>query len=338
VALEVVAPGALTTVQDGGRPGSGHLGVPEGGAADRWSLAAANLLLGNDPGAAALELTLVGPELRVVEPLHLALAGADLGGSATGPGGATTVLRPGRAWQLPAGTTIRFDGPVPGEPGARSYLAVPGGFDVPAVLGSRSTALSAGFGGLDGRPMVAGDVLTAAAPGARPVAALLPLATWPSDVRHPLAARGSVVRLVPGPDAAAIPGAVDRLTGVEWQVDPASDRMGLRLVGPALAGGAGDRLTTPTVQGAVQLPADGRPIVLLVDHQPTGGYPVVAVAITADHPILGQLPPASTVGFVAATLEDARAALASQRRDLARAAAALTDAAAWEALAADAGG
>lgn len=329
--LEVLAPGLLTTVQDEGRPGLGRLGVAAGGAVDRWSLAAANALLGNEPGAAALELTLIGPDLRVAAPLVAAIAGADLGGVVETAEGAVP-LPPGQSRALPAGAIIRFPGPVAGETGCRAYLAVPGGIDVPAVLGSRSTALAGAFGGLDGRALATGDRLqpVGAAGGGS-------VAGWPASSPHPAADAGGVVRVLPGPAPnadAALAGLCERA----WAVSPTSDRMGIRLDGPPLAGGAGDVLTQPTAWGAVQLPSDGRPIVLLADHQPTGGYPVIAVAITADHPILGQLGPGAEARFAPVTPAAAREALAGRRRAMAAAIRQLRRDARWDGLAADAGG
>jgi biotin-dependent carboxylase-like uncharacterized protein len=336
VALEALDSGFLTTVQDAGRPAAGHLGVPRGGAADTWSHAAANALLGNEAGAAALELTIVGPALRVVAPLTIALAGADLGGIAETDSG-QVAMAPGRTHALAAGTTLRFAGPVDGETGCRAYVALPGGIDVPEVLGSRSTALASGFGGLEGRPLGSGDVIRPLAD--RPRANGLPHtnAAWPGSATHPLAARGAVVRVLPGPDRGSAPGALDALCGVVWRIRSDSDRMGLRLEGPPIAGGSNDRLTAPTTWGAIQLPAGGGPIILLADGQPTGGYPVFAVAITADHPILGQLPPGARVRFEAVSMATAHDALAAQRRDLAEARRAIGLATGWDDLWLDAG-
>jgi allophanate hydrolase subunit 2 len=145
--LEVVEPGLLATVQDGGRPASTDLGVPVGGACDPWSLAVANLVLGNPPFAAALEMTLIGPELRVLRRCVVGLAGADLGAHVVEEG---RPIAPGTAHLVHPGTRIAFDGGgrAPGD-GARAYLAVVGGIDVPSILGSRGTSLAGRFGGID---------------------------------------------------------------------------------------------------------------------------------------------------------------------------------------------
>ncbi len=323
--LEVLDGGLQTTVQDAGRPGLGHLGVPCSGAADPWSLAVANALLGNEPGAPALELTLVGPDLRAIDDVTVALAGADLGGTAMTPGERAVRVRPGRSIRLAAGSILRFAGPVPGESGIRSYLALPGGVDVPIVLGSRSTALAAGFGGYEGRALTASDVV-------RPLRGN-PAETmsWPPTWAHPMAGAGGRVRVLPGPDAAAA-GALDGLCEATWTIRPDSDRMGLRLEGPLLGGGGGELLTAPAVWGAIQLPPGGGPIVLLADHQPTGGYPVIAVAITADRPVLGQLGPGATIRFELVPEAAARDALAAQRGELAAAIRSLAADGAWDDL------
>jgi antagonist of KipI len=144
--------------------------------------------------------------------------------------------------------------------------------------------------------------------------------------------------VLPGPDTSSAPGGLDALCSVEWRIGSDSDRMGLRLEGPPIAGGSNDRLTAPTTWGAIQLPAGGGPIILLADGQPTGGYPVFAVAITADHPILGQLPPGATLRFEAVSVATARDALAAQRRDLAEARRAIRLATGWDDLWLHAGG
>jgi antagonist of KipI len=339
-AFEVIAAGILTTVQDSGRPGFGHLGVPRGGAADPWSLAVANLVLGNLSSAAALECTIVGPELRVLRPTVIALGGADLG-AIVRPSGRR--LAPGMSHSLAAGEILVMPGGS-GE-GARAYLAVPGGLDVPVVLGSRSTCLAAGFGGLDGRPLRAGDRLVQAAERGAGAAGR----TWVGEPAIPDPDRP--VRILAGPqlagdskaDARAGAAALDVLITSEWTVDPASDRQGLRLVGsgtkPALGRrDAGARLSHGVVPGTIQLPPDGRPIVLLADAQPTGGYSVLGVVISADLPIVGQLSPGAAVRFNPVTLADATAAWTAQQSALAAGSRRLTAGADWDELWRGAGG
>jgi 5-oxoprolinase (ATP-hydrolysing) subunit C len=299
--LEVLDPGLLTTVQDGGRTGLAGEGVTRGGAADRWSLAIANVLVGNPAGAAALELTLAGPKLQALRAVTVGLAGG-IGGYVANTG---LAVAPGATFTLQAGDTLHLDGPATG---ARGYLAVPGGIDVPEVLGSRSTALGAGFGGYAGRALTAGDRLCAGAPAGSLTA---PPRRWPGD---PTPTPGPI-RVLPGPDAAYLDTeALDALLATPWSVSSSSDRVGLRLEGPPIAGGPIMELASRGVTaGTVQLPPDRLPIVLLVDHQPTGGYPVIAVTITADVDRLGQLAPGATVHFQATTPEAAREAMEMRR-------------------------
>jgi antagonist of KipI len=336
VTLEVVEPGLLTTIQDAGRFGWTYLGVPVGGACDPWSLAVANLLAGADAGAAALEMTIAGPTLAVRAATVVGLAGANLGGVVRETG---RRLLPGRSYAIAAGTTIAFPGGDAGAGGARAYLALRGGIDVPEILGSRSTLLSAGFGGIDGRALRAGDAVGSVATDTAPAPAEW---SWPWLDGDPFATTGEPIRVVPGP----APG-VEDVVGRSWRVGAASDRIGLRLEaadhattaeGAPPGTGAGELLSHGVVRGAIQLPPDGTPLVLLADHQTTGGYPVAAVAARADHPRIGQLRPGEVVRFIAVTPDEARAAYAGQARALVRGAAALRGDDAWDELWHSAGG
>jgi biotin-dependent carboxylase-like uncharacterized protein len=298
-ALEILDPGLLSSVQDGGRPGQAGEGVTRGGAADRWSLAIANALLGNAPAAAALELTLAGPTLQALTAVTLGLAGG-IGGRVATSG---LAVGPGTSFTLQLGEVLQLDGP---STGARGYLALAGGIDVPVVLGSRSTALGAGFGGLEGRAVRAGDRLRALGD-----TLLRPPRRWPGD---PAPTPGPI-RVLPGPDAGSLgPDAFAALLAGRWTVSPSSDRVGLRLDGARIPGEPAEELASHgVVNGTVQLPPDRLPIVLLVDHQPTGGYPVIAVTITADLERAAQLVPGASVQFQAATVEEARQALEMRR-------------------------
>jgi biotin-dependent carboxylase-like uncharacterized protein len=264
--IEVVDPGPLTTVQDRGRPGLAHLGVPPSGAVDPRALALANALVRNLPGAAVLEATLVGPRLRFERPTLVALAGA---------------CEP-RAFETTELEPVRCDG------GARVYVAVRGGIDVAPVLGSRSTDLLTGLGP---PPLRAGDRLAVGPEPAR--AAPRAEATRAPALR--------TLRVVPGPreDRFGL-GAVELLCTAEWRVTPASNRVGVRLDGPELSWASADELRSEgLVTGALQVPSAGRPILLLNDHPTTGGYPVIAVVCSEDLPHAGQLAPGDTVRFAA---------------------------------------
>lgn len=294
-ALDVVEPGLLLTVQDLGRRGFEHLGVPRAGAADIDSLALANRLAGNEPGAAALEATLLGPTLRLLRDVTLGLAGADLAPVAH-PG--ARPLQVGRAHALRAGEIVECTEAGDTDRGCRLYVAVEGGIDVPVVLGSRSTSLVGAFGGFRGGPLRSGNVLNAIEPGD----ARASDAPWSTP-------RGrwwqASVRILPGP-AAHEPGGEDRLAALletRWTVSVNSDRRGLRLeagdvTAPAALAMPGDRPSFGVVPGAIQLTPSGQPIVLMPDGGVTGGYAVIAVVMSADQPRLGQLVPDAPLRFM----------------------------------------
>ncbi len=335
----VIEPGLQTTVQDLGRPGHRHEGVPLAGALDTTSLALANALVGNEPNAAVLECTLTGPTLRVLVPTVVALAGADLGAYERGSG---RRLAPLRRHRLVPGVVLAFAGAAP-DRGCRAYLAVAGGgIHVPLVLGSRSTSLVGGFGGFHGRAVRSGDVLHVGGEtvfvggglSGSPPAALVD-AIQASSL--PAGSGPTPVRVLPGELAAGPSDRSPTFTGLlasTWTIDPASDRRGLRLVGAALAPPvAADAPSRGVLPGTIQLTPSGGPLVLLADGGTTGGYPVVAVIIAADLPILGQLAPGSSVQFVAADLEEARRAEMERRSHLDGLAAALAGGPdPWEAL------
>jgi biotin-dependent carboxylase-like uncharacterized protein len=328
VILDVVDGGLLTTVQDGGRPDWTHLGVPVSGPADPWSHAVANLLAGNAPDAAALELTIVGPTLSARDDGVVALAGADLGGRIRGG----RRLAAGRSHRIAAGQTIEFPGHEGEERrgGARASLAIAGGVDVPLVLGSRSTCLAGSFGGLEGRPLEPGDVIRSL-PSTEPAG---PELTWPGADASDDRPGPRVLRVLPG----LVPGLGDLVEG-RWTVSSSGDRVGVRLEGRTLPDGVGGEALTHAVPwGAVQVPADGRPILLSVDHQTTGGYRVPAVVISADLPLLGQLLPGDEVVLVEVDAAAALAAARERRERLLRGAALLREAAGWDHLAGSAGG
>jgi antagonist of KipI len=330
--LEVLEPGLLTTIQDGGRPGYAHLGVPVSGACDPWGLAQANLLAGNQPNVAAIELTIAGPELRVLIDCVVGIGGADLGAHVPEE---FRDLLPGAAHRLRGGTTVRFRaaaGNRSSSPraGIRSYVALPGGVDVPNVLGSAATCLAGGFGGLEGRAMRMGDRIGSLRVGDLAQAGR----TWPLRVGRPPYGPGAL-RVVRGPHATALGDEVrDWLLATEWHVQEESDRSGVRLVADREPPGRMDEIVSlPMVSGAVQLPPDGRPIILLADHQTVGGYPVAAVVIRADWPRLGQLAPGSTVRFELVEVGEAERAWREQQDGLRAAAQALGQTEAWDALA-----
>jgi antagonist of KipI len=281
MALAVLMPGALTTVQDAGRHHARRFGVPQAGALDMRSFRAANALVGSGPGAAALEVTLRGPVVRFLHATTFALTGAGfvarLGAQ---PCALWRAHRARAGQQLDVGSCTR---------GVRGYLAVRGGIDVPLVLGSRSTCLRGGFGGLDGRALRADDWL---AVGDQTQASTPP-------VGEPPELGGTVhLRLSPGPHAAVL-GAEDweLLTTSPLRLRADSDRMGARLDAPALQSSRPEILTIPTLPGSVQLTPGGQLIVLLNDAQTAGGYPVIATVGRDDLDKLAQARPGATVLF-----------------------------------------
>lgn len=305
MSVRVLAPGLLTTVQDPGRHGWRHLGVGCAGVLDAHAHTLANLLAGNPADAATLEITLAGPTLALEHPTRIALCGADLDARCDG-----IALPTARPCLLPGGSTLALGAC---RRGARAYLAVSGGFDVPVVLGSRSTDLRGGFGGIEGRALRKGDVLplaTRAAGVDTPRAA-----PWWIDAR-PESGPPGAIRVLAGEDTTQ-PG--DALFRQAWRVAAASDRQGLRLDGDCLRiTDARERISAPVSPGTIQLPADGRPIVLLADAQTHGGYPRIGHVIRADWPLLAQLRPGDALRFAPCTPADAHAAWHRQRHRLAR--------------------
>jgi biotin-dependent carboxylase-like uncharacterized protein len=264
--LEVVSPGLLLTVQDRGRPGLAHLGVPPSGAADPAAYELGNRLVGNPPGAAALEASIDGPVLRFDRPTTVALTGA------TTPEVRTVeVLEVGRC-----------------VGGVRTYICVRGGVEVEPVLGSRSTDLLTGLGPA---PLRAGDVVRLGPEPADPPRA--------GSIHAQALPDTPVLRVVPGPRADWFTAAaLETLCSEPWRVSSSSNRVGVRLEGPPLERARRDELLSEgLVTGALQVPASGQPILLLQDHPTTGGYPVIAVVLADDLPLAGQLAPRQRVRF-----------------------------------------
>ncbi len=311
MSVSVLRAGLLTTVQDGGRHGRQHLGIVPCGPMDPVALALANALVGNPSDAAALELTVLGPELLFETDALVALCGADMEARVGGQ-----PLPANRPVLVETGAKLALKRTLLG---ARAYLAVAGGFAVREVLGSRSTCLPARFGGHEGRALRAGDrlplALEAAALGKRRYARLhgrrhrhgvatvgwsVPAMTLPE--REPIVVHAMEGRHHAGFDAASRRAFFD----ATWKVTPDSNRMGFRLAGPVLAR-EDERgiLSEPTCLGTVQVPPGGAPIALMADHQTTGGYPKIAEIASADVPRLAQLAPGGSLRFARVTLEQA---------------------------------
>lgn len=275
--IRVLSPGLQTTVQDLGRFGWTHFGISASGAADPFALRAGNLLVGNAENAAALEMTLMGGAFEFESNTTVALTGSDFGAGVP----LWTPL------EMKAGQTLRCG---PSRSGARCYMCVRGGIGVAKVMGSASTHVITGVGG---RPLRAGDVLPVGNDAIRrPRRA-------PADV--PAIGDGPL-RVTDGPQAEDF--GEDLYAGA-YTVTEESNRMGLRLRGEAIASSAGHMITEGAALGAVQVPPDGQPIILFVEHQTTGGYPKPANVISADFRRLGQLRPRDRVNFERVTIEQA---------------------------------
>ena len=293
MSVTVVRPGMLTTVQDLGRRGLQHLGVPVAGPMDWWCHEAANRLVGNKPEAALLEITLIGPELEFSRDAIAVVTGAHFEFTVAG--------RPGvmnRTFAVREGESLSFGRRLTG---ARASLAVDGGVAVPEVLGSRATHVRASLGGHEGRALKRGDTLALGEPGGHAVSAQR---ARPSHIPVPSPA---VLRAIPGPDA---------VTGPFWDgiftISAESDRMGYRLDGPALETG-GTHLSAGVAMGTVQVTPSGTAVLLMADRATSGGYARAATVITADLPIAGQLAPGDRVRFAPADAAAAGAALARMR-------------------------
>ena len=307
----VLRAGVLSTVQDLGRRGLQCYGVPVSGAMDAYSLCVANLLVGNEPSAAALEMTLDGPTLEFDADTLLAISGADLAPEIDGH--AVPELRP--LWVC-AGAQLKFG---LSRRGCRGYLAVAGGIDVPQVLASRSTYLRGRFGGFEGRALKHGDRLPiAVGEGTRFANMHAQLAAsksrfvaphWAASA-HPerLERDPQAIRFVPGRHWEALGSEARNLfLHTEYRVGSNSDRMGYRLEGGTLEHQDGGELPSEsTVFGTIQLPPDGNPIVLMADRQTTGGYPRVGEVCSVDLSLLAQVRPGARVKFERITLAEAQ--------------------------------
>jgi antagonist of KipI len=326
--LTVLKPGALSQLQDLGRYGYQRFGVVAGGAMDEWAHRVANALVGNDENEATVEITLTGPTLRFDAPARVAIGGADLSPRVDGAGG-THMLPHGRPVDIAAGSQLRFGARLAG---ARAYLAVAGGFDVPLLMGSRSTFVRGGYGGLEGRALRAGDVLQVrrpvvpAPPAPVPIdentastRAALTMTVPPSAVivPAPLFAAVQAIRIVAGRHWDAFTTQARRLLlQSEFRIGAQSDRMGYRLDGPVLDRVRPVELISEAVTfGTIQVPPDGKPIVLMADRQTAGGYPKIASVASVDLGVLAQMAAPETLRFSLVTLAEAQRLYQARERE-----------------------
>lgn len=310
--IEVLKPGLLSMIQDEGRSGYYHLGIPPSGALDQVSFRSANLLLGNDECAAAIECALLGPELRFTSDTFIAITGASMIPVCDGevvPRNTVIAVRAGQTLTLKFATA-----------GARTYLAVAGGIDVPQRLGSRSTYRSGTLGGFDGRPLQAGDILNLGQASAQPSAGrALPEHLWMPLPKH------LDVRVIPGLyDHRVERESVDRFYSESWTVASEADRVGYRLQGgtplsfvervtPFGAGEDPSNIVDACYPvGSIQVPSGQQPIILHRDAVSGGGYMMVGTVISADMDRVGQLPPGSTLRFQAVSMDQALQARAER--------------------------
>ena len=305
--LHVRHGGALTTVQDRGRSGWRHLGVAHAGALDPVQASRANRLVGNSVDAAVLELTLRGPGLEFEQPTRIALCGAHIDAHFEDARAERHAVPLGRPVTLPAGT-LRL-GMI--RNGLRAWLAVAGGIDVLRVLGSRSTDLRGGFGGIEGRALHSGDALPLGAHAAIDAKALEAPNWW--IALDQAASMQDAIRYIPGASSES-----PMLAERTWTIDARSNRQGLRCSGDAIVATSCEQISAPVAPGTIQLPPDGQPIVLLADAQTVGGYPRLGHVIAADLPRLAQRRAGDALRFVAVDAIASRAAARRRQGEIAR--------------------
>lgn len=318
MSIEVIKPGLASSIQDKGREGKYHLGIPPSGGMDQRSLITANLLLGNPEDAAAIECALMGPELRFNEARKVAACGAEMTPRVNGE------ARPlNEVFEVPAGATLSFDFV---KAGARLYLSIEGGIDVPERLGSRSTYTLGSLGGLNGRNLQAGDVLhILPAHGHATLGRCLPGSLLPEFSKH------YQLRVMPGLYAHRLmPESHALFYEEDWSVASEADRIGYRMKGGSPLNfiereppfGAGDDPSNIVDAcypiGSIQVPSGSEPIILHRDAVSGGGYAMIGTVISADMDTVGQIQPHQKVRFVEVSLEEALAARVSYQQELER--------------------
>ncbi len=293
--LRVLSPGSFTTIQDHGRYGYLDRGVPLSGALDPFAYRIANLLVGNTADAAVLEITRLGPELEILGEGDIAVTGAEMAMTLNG-----SPVDGWKSLRVKRGDVLRIR---QARSGCRAYLAVTGGIDVPPVMGSRSTCVRAKIGGLEGRPLQRDDILRRGEGDLIPSPRILPV-DW-----RPVYPKEITLRAIPGPQEEVFRNGMDTFFNSVYRVSPQADRMGYRLQGPPIPHDDGypqSIISEPTLPGNVQLPADGQPIILLVE-QTTGGYTKIATVISTDLSKVAQSLPGYRVRFEKVSLEEAHA-------------------------------
>jgi biotin-dependent carboxylase-like uncharacterized protein len=304
--IRILRAGLCATVQDRGRFGFQDRGIPVSGTMDPWAYRLGNVLVGNSENAASLEITLGGFEAEILRDVGLAVTGTT--------DGIRLNERPVPTWSaVEARSGDRLTIPY-ARKGARDYLSLSGGVEVPVIMGSRSTYLRGGFGGLEGRALRKGDVIESGPPQGAALKGPVP-----PDLIPPYGRR-LTLRVVPGPqdDEISDEGTKAFFSGV-YTVTPRSDRMGCVLEGPEIRHLQGpDIISDGTAFGSIQVPGSGRPIILLADRQTTGGYVKIATVITVDLPLIAQALPGYEVRFQLVTVEEAQSLIRQRERNLCR--------------------
>jgi antagonist of KipI len=322
MSLKIISPGLLTTIQDLGRHGYQKVGIIVSGAMDTFALRAANLLVGNEEKEAGIEITLMGPKIFFGKRQLIAITGADLSPVING--------KPVKVWRplyVEEGSLLEFGSP---ESGCRAYIAVAGGFDIPEVLGSRSTYMRAGIGGLEGKPLQAGDVIPCngypeklepflnTLVAAQPEGAGTQTNWWVDPALYVTYEEPQPIRVLKGPEYKLFSEqSREDFWRMAYQVTAQSDRMGYCLLGTRLSLTEPVEIISSAVAfGTVQVPSEGSPIVLMADHQTIGGYPRIAQVISADFSKLAQLVPRHKILFKEVTLEEAHLLYIRQEKNL----------------------
>jgi antagonist of KipI len=298
--FKIIKPGLQTTVQDLGRTGYQQYGISPSGAMDTYSFRMANLLVGNPPGEAGLEATMLGPGLEALNDVSIAICGGDLQ-----PKVENKEVMMWKSFVLKKGETLTF-GNV--KSGARAYIGVAGGIDVPLVLGSKSTFINGRLGGFQGRALEAGDLLYGT-----PV-------TRRNRFLHkdliPSYRKQLEIRVILGPHLDKFPQkTLNQFLASEYTISSQSNRMGYRLEGAGLGTMAGSDIISDAIPlGGIQVPSNGQPIILLSERQTTGGYARIATVISVDIPLLAQSLPGTKIRFKEITIEEAQKEYQKQKR------------------------
>lgn len=292
MSIKIINAGMLSTIQDGGRFGVMKYGFTQSGAMDSKAMSTANILVGNEPECAVIETTLLGITAEFTENTVIALSGGDFSAAING-----TPIKRNKAYAVNAGDTLAMSY---AKSGVRGYLAVSGGFDVPEVMGSRSTNLKSQIGGFFGRKLAAGDIINTFAPIITDTKGReLPEETYENSI---------TLRAVLGPqDYMFTDEDINTFFSCEYKITQQADRMGIRLDGEPLKGkGSMDIVSDGIVFGSVQVPKNGMPIILAADRQTTGGYAKIATVISADRHLIAQARPGGTIKFAQVSVKEAQ--------------------------------